>query len=248
METAIATVSEDQTLGTSILEVIARAAADPKVDVEKMQKLLEMQERVLIHRAKSDFSIAMRDCQSEMKPVVRDAENLHTKSKYARLEKIDAGIRPVYTRHGFSLSYNSPQCDAGRVKVTCTVRHDAGHSETYELTGALDTAGSQGKSNKTDIQGLGSSVSYMRRYLACMIFNVVLTNEDDDGQALGFINEKQEMTILDLISEIGLDAEGKAGFLKYMGVSSINNILDRDYGRAMGALQVKLRQKTGGRA
>jgi hypothetical protein len=91
-------------------------------------------------------------------------------------------LRPIYTRNGFCLSFNSEPVEGPNVRVICGVSHDAGHSKTFQLEAALDMAGPQGKANKTPLHGLGSSVSYLRRYLTCMIFHVVFANDDNDGQ------------------------------------------------------------------
>jgi hypothetical protein len=66
----------------------------------------------------------------------------------------------------------------------CTVAHSGGYEEPpIALDSPLDVAGSQGKTNKTGIQAVGSSVSYLRRYLLTMAFNIVLADDDDDGEA-----------------------------------------------------------------
>jgi len=155
-------------------------AMNPSVDVDKFERLIALQERQLEHEARMAFTEAMAKAQAEMEPVRRDATNSHTNSKYARLETIDLAIRPIYTRHGFSVSYNSADHQQG-VEVIMTLRHARGHAEAYRLAGPLDGAGAQGKANKTGIQALGSSTSYLRRYLLCMAFNITLTNEDNDG-------------------------------------------------------------------
>lgn len=180
----------------SLLTLISKAARDPTVDVAKMQALLDMRATLIKQEAEVDYNCAMRDAQSEMSSVVRDAQNTHTNSRYARLETIDAAIRPVYTKHGFSLSFNTvpgaepePPAHAASktakttelVHLVCTVRHVKGHSTKHELSGALDMSGAKGTANKTSIQGLGSSVTYLRRYLTLMIFNLTLRDEDDDG-------------------------------------------------------------------
>ena len=48
---------------------------------------------------------------------------------------------------------------------------------------ALDGVGLKGNPNKTAVQASGSTISYGRRYLKLMVFDVVLTNEDNDGNA-----------------------------------------------------------------
>lgn len=169
----------------SMLAVIERAARDESVDLEKMQRLLDMKKEFMREEAEKLFNIAMRDCQQEIVPVVCDAENKHTNSRYAKLKAIDDAIRPIYTKCGFSLTYNSETLPNNYVRITCTCAHTGGFSRPYQLEAPLDTTGAKGGANKTSLQGLGSTVSYLRRYLACMIFNVVTTDEDDDDGQTG---------------------------------------------------------------
>jgi hypothetical protein len=168
----------------SLLNFIERASRDPDIDVGKLQALLEMQRSVMHEQAKRAFNSAMAEAQSEMEPVLRDATNSHIGNKYAKLETIDAQMRPVYTHHGFSVRYGSaPPPHEGWIRITCTVAHRDGYYEEHYLDSQLDVSGSGGRTNKTPVQGVGSSVTYLRRYLLCMVFNIVLANEDDDGEA-----------------------------------------------------------------
>lgn len=186
-KTEVAIVPEAQPLvpmadqPITILNIIAGVIEKPSVNVEKIRALLEMKREEDKERQRVAYNAAMTLAQNEMVPVVRKSENKHTKSKFAKLEKIDEAIRPIYTRHGFNLEFNSQSIDKDTVRVTCECSHREGFTKKFELAGALDMAGAQGTANKTSIQGLGSTVSYLRRYLTCMIFNVVLTDEDNDG-------------------------------------------------------------------
>jgi ERF superfamily protein len=177
-------VSGDTPQVPSLLNLIAATARDPTVDIAKFETLLRMQREIIADDAKLQFNRAMNKAQAEMVPVVRDAKNDQTHSRYARLETIDEAIRPIYTKHGFSLSFNAEQGAA--ISLSCEVAHEAGFTRTYHLPDcAPDTAGAKGQTNKTELHGLGSTVSYLRRYLTCMIFHVILTNEDDDGNRGG---------------------------------------------------------------
>lgn len=170
----------------SIVNIIARAASDPSVDVEKLQALLAMQERVVERQNKLAFDRAMVEAQSEIGPVARDADNEHTRSRYARLEAIDTAIRPIYTGHGFSVRFKTgTPTIPGAVCVVCVVSHRDGHSEEFPLEAPPDNVGSKGTINKPGVQAYGSTVTYLRRYSTLMAFNVVLTNDpdDDDGEA-----------------------------------------------------------------
>lgn len=225
----------------SILGVIARAAADPSCDVDKMQALLNMQERIMAKQAEMEFHSAMCAAQEEMQPIVRDAQNDHNKARYARLETIDKKIRPVYTRHGFSLSFNS-EAEGDSITVTCSVLHRSGHAKQYSLQGGIDAVGSQGKANKTAIQAVGSSVSYLRRYLTVMIFNLALTNDqdDDDGAPQSpqsqFISEAQENQILDMFAAANMSSERQRRFLEFFRISTLPELRVRDFDKAMKML------------
>jgi hypothetical protein len=176
MSQAVATVED-----SAMLDFIERAARDPEFDVVKLEALLRMRRDMEHDFAKRQFNNAMAEAQAEMMPVIRDATNAHTSSKYAKLETIDREMRPVYTRHGFSVRYGSaPPVREGWIRITCTVAHSGGYFEENYLDAPPDVSGSQGKTNKTPIQAVGSSVTYLRRYLLAMVFNIVLATDDDD--------------------------------------------------------------------
>ena len=169
---------------TALMSFIERAANNPEFDVAKFGELLRLQRDVSHDQARRAFNAAMADAQSEMLPVVRDAKNSHLNNRYARLETIDAAMRPIYTRHGFSVRYGSaPSSSEGMIRITCTVAHADGYFEEQYLDAPTVNAGSQGgRTATTPVQAVGSAITYLRRYLLSMVFNVVLADEDDDGE------------------------------------------------------------------
>jgi hypothetical protein len=183
MSQAVATIEPDD---DRLEHAIIRAAQDDSIDIAKLQALLDMQRQVAQDRSKRMFNTAMSSAQAEMLPVIRDAQNTHTKSPYARLETIDAQMRPIYTQHGFSVRYGSQPCPReGWMRIAITISHAGGHWEENYLDAPPDEAGSRGTTNKTPIMAVGSSVTYLRRYLLCMAFNIVLADDlapDTDGQ------------------------------------------------------------------
>lgn len=168
-----------------MIQMIQRAAADPTVDVDKMERLMQMHERFVDRQASAAFNAAMVRAQQSIKPVVRRAVNLQTNSTYAKLEDIDQAISPIYTAEGFSLSFGTGDSPlAGHVRVVCDVMHDQGHTKQYQMDLPLDATGIGGKTNKTGVHAHGSTNSYARRYLTMNIFNVVMVNEDNDGNGI----------------------------------------------------------------
>lgn len=225
----------------SLLNFVAMAVRDPATDVAKLETLLRMQREIVADEARLAFNRAMSLVQSEMQPVVRDAENSETKSRYARLETIDAVIRPIYSRHGFSLSFNELPAERPGIKIACDVAHSGGHSAAYSLEAVLDVAGPKGGINKTPLHGLGSAVSYLQRYLTRMIFNVVLRNEDNDGNWRGSTIRLTAAQCDELNALMRETFTLEAKFLAAMcpGLTAIEEAPGADFLRLRNALRTK---------
>lgn len=188
--TAVSVVSRDP-----VLSEILSLARDPHMDANKLEVMVRMQreqeDRQRAHDledrmrvAEGAYTRAMNEVQQEMPPVVRDAANLQTKSRYAKLETIIETLMPIATRHGFTLTFKQvPPEEAKNVRLQCKVAHTDGHSEIYPLECRIDNVGIQGNINKTEIHGFASAMSYLRRYLTTMVFNIA--TPDDDGNAAG---------------------------------------------------------------
>lgn len=163
------------------LAVIEKVALSPDLDVEKLERILALQERLFQHRAKTAFDAAMSAAQAEMRRVAADSDNPQTHSRYASYGAIDRALRPVYTKHGFALSFNTEPVSADVVRVLCEVSHLGGYSKHYQIDMPADGKGAKGGDVMTKTHASGSAVTYGMRYLLKMIFNVAIGKDDDDG-------------------------------------------------------------------
>jgi hypothetical protein len=203
-----------QTETSAVLSMIERAARDPAVDIDKLKQLMEMREKAETQAALKAFNAAMKAAQSEMGPVSADAENPQTRSRYATYAKLDRALRPIYTKHGFALSFDeaeSPKPD--HIRVLCYVSHDAGYTRTYHKDMPADGMGAKGGAVMTKTHATGAASSYGARYLLKGIFNVAVGDEDRDGNTVTggtAISEEQVGTLTELIESVGAD---KAKFL-----------------------------------
>lgn len=180
----------------ALMAAVARAASDPTVDVNKMERMWAMLERAEDRRAGQEFAEAMARAQSEMPLVAKDRHNTQTNSDYATLDAINAAIVPIYTRHGLSMTFDTADSPlADHVRVVCRVKHRGGHTETYTHDNPLDMTGIGGKVNKTATHGRGSAITYARRYLTLLIFNL-RTGYDDDGNASAGYDSSDWMTAI----------------------------------------------------
>lgn len=170
---------------TALMSFIERAAINPDFDVQKFGELLRMQREMEHDQSRRAFNQAMATTQADMPPVVRSATNKHLGNKYAKLEDLDREMRPIYTAHGFSVRFGSAPAPEGYIRITCTVAHASGYFEENYLDAPTNNVGSQGgRTATTGVQAVGSAVTYLRRYLLGMVFNIVLADDDDDGEAM----------------------------------------------------------------
>lgn len=174
--------------GNDMLLVLERALTNPNVDVEKAERMMALMERALKMQAEAAFNDALAFAQKEMPKIQKDARNQSTNSTYATLEKVNEAIVPIYTKHNLSLSFGSGDCPIpDHVRIVCDVSHKDpsakfGHTRRYQCDVPLDTHGAKGTPNKTKTHGFGSTLSYGRRYLSLLIFNIALTDDDDGNQ------------------------------------------------------------------
>ncbi len=168
--------------GQTLLAVISRAAADPQTDVEKMERLMAMYERVEAKRAETDFNAAMSRAQTAMRPIQADMNNPQTRSLYASYAKLDSRLRPIYTANGFALSFDTEAAAVPEyIRVLCYVTHKDGHSRTYKVDMPADGKGAKGGDVMTKTHATGAGMTYGMRYLLKMIFNVAVGEDDTDG-------------------------------------------------------------------
>lgn len=229
---------EHKQQATSLVQALAIAAADPRTDMDKMERLFAMHQKMVQQQAEQDFNDAMARAQAKIQPIAKNRRNDHTNSMYATLAAINDEITPIYTAEGLSVSFDTyslerdkdlPPLDAGKVRVIGFCSHSGGHTRKYHLDGALDEAGAKGNINKTGIQAMGSTVSYLRRYLVCMIFNVATMDDNDGNAGKGGGEQMNEKALADHLSAIEAAAD-KQSLMKSFATAwnAAEDLKDRD--------------------
>lgn len=165
-----------QSESATILSVIQRAAADPSCDIEKMERLMAMHEKMQDRNAQAEFNKAMAEMQCDI-PSIAERGKGHGTIKYATLEDINDVMKPIMQRYGFAISFKVVHEGSG-VSVTGILMHRSGHREETTMLLPSDTSGS-----KNAVQAVGSSTSYGKRYVMSALLNITTRGEDDDGLA-----------------------------------------------------------------
>lgn len=180
----LAVVEEQATGVASFAVIIEKLAANPSVDVAKLEKIIAMQERILAANAKSAFNAAFAEMQGQIPVVVEKGKT--DKGTYAPQEDIVEVVQPILTRHGFSLSFRTEWPDKTTVRVIGILTHRDGHERTSEFLSDADKSGS-----KNSIQALGSAVTYGRRYTTTDLLNITTRKADDDGRLAGNVGKAE---------------------------------------------------------
>ena len=142
---------------SNMLALIGIRVSDlPTLDVDKLDRLLAFQEKLMARQAQIDFNEAkqrvlkdLADIKIYKRKSVRYDINKQRPSlgqaeafKYAPLEDIDEVVAPLLAREGLGVSYTTtPRAgEGGGLLITMTL-NKGDHSEKYELPLPLDTTG-----------------------------------------------------------------------------------------------------------
>ncbi len=223
----------------TLMLVIEKVAAMPEMDMDRIERLFEMNERMIKRQAETEYNAAMARAQGAMQSVATNKQNDHTKSGFANLEAVHTVCKPIWTHHGFSVSSTlRPSKEANHIMVACEVRHSSGFKQVFENDWPLDLAGTQGKVNKTAIQAMGSTSTYARRYTELMIFDIAIKHEDQDGNQPKANPGDQTLTkpqIDNLRNAMKMASVSDADFCKK---AQIQRVEDLQQGRLQGSIRM----------
>ena len=172
-------------------ELLIAQAIDKGVSVETMERLLAMRRELKAEWAKEQFDAAMAKFQGECPVIKKKKEGGKTKAgtvayKYAPLDDIVQQTKGLIEKNGFSYLIKT-DVKEGKVKITCIVKHGAGHSEDTSVEMPLTT--------KTDImsapQQVAATITFAKRYAFCNAFGILTGDEDNEDKT---VPEKKQET------------------------------------------------------
>jgi hypothetical protein len=211
----------------SPIEVLAQMTADPNVNVDKMERFVDLQKRIWDYQAEHEYNKDMVLCQAEMPIVPKDTDNKQTNSRYPKLETIIKHTKPTYTKHGFAVEfYEGESTKEDCVRTMADIKHRGGHSVTRYIDIPVDDKGPKGTVNKTKTHAKVSSITYGRSRLLRMIFNISDSESDDDGNAAGTetIDDQEHSRIKDMIDDLKDSKEAEKATLRFCGVEGLEFI------------------------
>jgi len=242
-----------------VLALIERAARDETVNVEKMQQLFALRERLEAQRASLIFAEAFAELGPDL-PIIDRRGRIVVFSKadrekaggvpegarpiqqtpYATLDDILEALRAPLAAHGFSLRFEHETTQDNRLVTTAVLRHRGGHQERATTPPLQhDSTGS-----KNPVQAIGSALSYGRRYSLMAVLPIVShapQDADDDGKAAGDapIDVDQISFIEQQLRDTESDVEK---FLVTIGASAVSAMTLAQFKRGVALLSEKKRR------
>lgn len=206
-------VSVQQPGAESLVSILSRMSTNPNFNAEAFTVLIAAAERERLDQRKAEFATALHAVQSMRLRAYKSKKGQN--SRYAPLEDIDELLAPHLKANGLTVSFDCPSItESGMMTMVLNIYHVNGYSEPRSLPMPVDDIGKNkdGKRLRPLIQDHGSTVSYSRRALLKMCFNIVETDEDDDGQmgeGSNPISQDEADTLRAKMSEHGFTGDDK---------------------------------------
>ena len=184
-ELALAEERESASAPMEMIHKAFEAAIANGSGLEVVDRILSHQREMMDYQDRERFQAALRRIQDELKPIVKDAENPETHSKYASAEAVDNAIQGLLERERMTLSFEPESHPSPEMVRIVGVLSLGAYSKRYPLDMPADGKGAKGGGVMSRTHATGSAITYGKRYLKNMIFDLRLREKkmglDDDG-------------------------------------------------------------------
>lgn len=199
-----------------ILAAIGQGAQG--ADLERVEKMLELQEKWEKREAEKAFNKAFAAFRGEDLSVLKDRARTAgplSGQKYATLHAFVKATKSALSKHGLGVRWSVTRDEPEWIEVTCILKHEQGHCETVAMGGPPDTGPA-----RNALQARHSTVSYLERYTLKAICGLAEEDDDDDGSGgakegllstwTDQVNATETREALDKVSREGAQAFTKA--------------------------------------
>lgn len=168
---------------------LLRYALDSGADLDRLEKLMELQERHEANKARMAFVDAMATFKKNAPTIYKDKNVSFSGTNYnhATLGDICEAVIEALADNGISHDWDTKQPESGMIVVTCTLTHCLGHSKSTSMESPPDNSG-----KKNGIQQIASTITYLQRYTLLGACGLATKDRehDDDGRGATVAEEK----------------------------------------------------------
>jgi len=241
-----------QTTGSAAIQAsnpsdLLRLAVESGADVDKLEKLMALQERWQAGQARKAYDTAMAEFQANMPSVIKTRVVTNKSGqemyKHANTDDITSAIRKPEHENGFSHRFDFKPIESGGCITTCIVRHAEGHEERTTVTIPSTTG-----MNTNAAQNRGIEMQYGAKYALCGAYGITLGDEDTDANVpaaqAATVTAPQAKVIRGLLSVIDDGVNIEAKILESWNLEAVENIKASDFDRLIKRLNATLDKQT----
>ena len=231
-------------VGTDDALLLAVLERGDSIDVEVIERIVALKERTDDRAATRSMYDAIARFQSTCPSIPKTKHVDYASRKganvsyaYAPLEEIARVIREALFENGLGYTWDSETSERG-VMACCTLRHRDGAKLSASFTAPVDS-----EARMSGPQRTAAALTYARRQSLVQVLGLTTADEDNDAQdgLTGETIDHDQRTALGLyIAEAGADL---AGFLKWLGIESLDQLDAGRFDEALDALKEKIARK-----
>ena len=220
-----------------VLTGLVDAMTKENINPEVLEKILDMQERVLDRQARVEFNEKFSDLKRDLKPIVTDSKNDRLNNRYASLSHIQKAIAEPMAKHGFSYRWDVTRTNTDIV-ATCFVEYRNGEFRSASaFADAEQIISKSGSAVTNKSQATASATSYAKRYSIVNVLGLTISNDDNDcNYTYPTFSSEQVSIVNKLIKEAKADESKMLSFLK---VDKLEDALAADFDKLVAMLKQK---------
>ena len=184
-----------------------------------------------------ELNTALAKAQGELFAAKKDSINPHFKSKYADLASVWEACREALSSNGLSVTQMPAEFQNNIMTLVTRLSHSSGEWIEQTMTCPV---------GKPDPQGIGSCLTYMRRYALAAVVGVY--QDDDDANSASYAPKERPATLTDEeLSRIKLLAAGThsdiAKIAQFYGKKELHEIERLHFQKIVEQLEKKLKKE-----
>lgn len=173
-----------QAMVTTPAQLLA-VAVNQNADLQKLEKLMELQERWEANEARKAYNVAVAEFKKNPPEIIKDKKNKQYDSTYASLANLVNNGSAALAPYGLTVEWKVEQSGQGQqqqIKVTCILKHALGHSEQVSISNGPDESGAKNK-----LQQIKSTITYLKGETFQCVTGITASDcpGDNDGNGAG---------------------------------------------------------------
>lgn len=191
---------------------------------------------------------ALSKAQAQMHAALKTSDNPFFKSKYADFGEVVAASRPALSANGLSVIQRIICIDDGNEVLHSIL----GHSSGQYIDSIMRI-----KPQKSDVQSLGSYITYLKRYAYAALVGVVTEDDDGEGAVIhngresgsnvindsrpdGIISREQLQTLNQLLSSLSNATVLENNIKKFNSISDLKELRQEQYVKVLAYIKKEL--------